>query len=1512
MATSFLDPSKHDDIFKEASEKYGVPFEILKSIAYKESSYDTDAEGDLNLANTPLGSSAGLFQFRYGTGVDVGLVDPKTGKDDRKDPRKASFAAAKMLKDNQDYFKGNLRLAIEAHNTGRGNAGKSNQGKQYATSVFKFATEPELVKAYSNYDPKKIEVAQVKEEEEVDPKIKEWFYKNKERLEKEEKEIQPKEPTLQDTKLDLTDKPEFYKDIPVKDMPRIDPNKVEDIQLVVNKHTLGPKPVTEEQARDLTSDTNFNIMRNYLIRRLGIKDNPFLSLEFINKEATRDQVKDLFLSHMRKTEFNTTFGGVPELSYLYQASNEDVLVAAKAHELYDAIPNFYDKDSFIEGVDSFFTGIGRMFTDPTAYIGLGVGTFFKYKLARQGIKEALKLRLKEAVKEKGLKKGEKLAKEEVLKIRKEVVKERVGQKKKAILYGGAAEAAVGVGMESIAQDIDIKLKRTTGLIDLANAKEKNIITKEEFEEAKADLILNTQKDKEMLGFAALVSGVFGMVGAGQQAVGLKNLVNRKFITKEDQVGALTKYKMQLAEKRKTMDDIVTDVDFDRAAKAYTTLINQTDFNNTKFALTKDQVKLFDSKIIKEKFEKGFFTIDKPTTLTELKQIDKDIKIDEGLVETLKVKDADIKKAMAVSFEVLTNDVERFRIPLSQFLNGEKKVSSVLKEVASEVAEGNIDSNILASALGRAGIDESDLAKMGMVNPTELADGFNNLNFVAKGLRKAITLDPELQKVYDLKYVNMERDKTSSFVGAGLHFIKRMERESKALVVSSIGTTIRNIYGTTIGVSLDTAARVLDAGIFTGGKIISSAIDGRYNDVGYVKGFGGDMADFFDESMQTFANFYNQSLFTAPFNQQARTKIANQFDLVLSHDHVQRNLLLTSMQETGTHSLSRFSRFVNGFNLAQDAFFRRGTFVNSVRRQLKQNGLNLEDLLAQGRKVPIGIIQNATDEALEGTFSKVPKVTGVKKAQDAFSSVEDTGNFLGKQFINIFETIPFSTLAVTFPRFMVNSLAFQYRYSIFQFGKAGQEAFNGFAEATFRKKQLIKQLENNVELERRTKLPRTDPDALTEFQMIKHPDWTGEKGGTNDIKRALRMQDQKVAEAYRASSLALARGAVGTSMLYAAYKYRETFGEDTAGEYYNLKLPGGGTMDTRAIFPIAPFLAISDFLYKYNTKQKLPETIEIAKAVTGMKLQGGAISNFPLLDELANMTKEDLLNSDKVFKVIGDGVANLLGRAFQPFQPIVAYGDMISSDSENLAAAKDPKVVDSTGVAVVAERAYKRLLLRVGGTTSETFFDIADTVTFGVPSKIKEAIQQIAPFELVSKGDLPKNLRKFDYGPNSRPGEFFNLLKGFREVPRINEVEREFRNLDVNIWSTYQFSGDEKFDRLLIEKSLNYMVGTGNFMNNVIQDRNYRKLDKGQRALILKTHLSKLISYCRKEAMADISNGDEEKFKQFAKLQFNKFDKDIANEMIKQFNRFEPKPFNKNDSRDIIKIFEYESRIYDVN
>ena len=99
---------------------------------------------------------------------------------------------------------------------------------------------------------------------------------------------------------------------------------------------------------------------------------------------------------MIKTEFNTSFGGVPELAYLYNASNRDVLFAAKAHELYEAIPNFWEKDTFAEGVESFGVGFARAFTDPSSWLGVGVGTFVKYKLARQGIKEALQRRIKEA------------------------------------------------------------------------------------------------------------------------------------------------------------------------------------------------------------------------------------------------------------------------------------------------------------------------------------------------------------------------------------------------------------------------------------------------------------------------------------------------------------------------------------------------------------------------------------------------------------------------------------------------------------------------------------------------------------------------------------------------------------------------------------------------------------------------------------------------------------------------------------------------------------------------------------------------------------------------------------------------------------------------------------------------------------------------------------------------------------------------------------------------------------
>lgn len=1551
---NIFDPTPYDEDFEEAAKKYGIPSDILKSIAHKESTFNPDAEGDKDLANTPLGSSAGMFQFRRGTGQDYGLVDPKTGRDDRKDPKLSANAAAKKLSDDLQYFKGDLRLAIEAFNGGRGNAGKSDQTFNYASDIFSKAIQTNFYKNKQQVSqaPSTVQDQTEKLEESEESKntkkeldaIKDFYKQNN--IDYKYADTTPKDTA-----------PDYTKDVPVDQVHKVDPRSIEDIQYVFTDHKVKPKPITKEQARDLTSDNNFNTMRNYLIGRLGVRDNPFLKLEFANDEATREKVADLFLSHMRKTEFNTSFGGVPELAYLYNASNRDVLFAAKAHELYEAIPNFWEKDTFAEGVESFGVGFARAFTDPSSWLGVGVGTFVKYKLARQGIKEALKIRLKAARKDLGLKKGEKLSKEKVDSIRDAVVKEKKGAKIKGIVAGAGVEGAVGIGMSAVEQNIDIKLQRTVGNAEILRKQQAGIITKEEANVEKAQLIVDTKVSKGEMAAMGIVSAGLGSIGAAAQIVSFKGL-KPQLITEEDAVGSLTKYKVTLAERAKDLERrsklpvdhpdykpyIPMDVNMEKVAASYASLINQTDFKTVSFNLTEEQLKLLDSKKINKQIDdlkkdptlyNKLINVEKTkdgkgfkysTTLRDLEKIDpllKDLKTKQGavvsnlktkgIIDAAKIETDAVKKSLAVAFNVLTNSEGKYLESISGFIHKKQQIGDVLTTVAQDIGKGKIDATVLSRSLSQAGIDEKDLVKM-RVDTSELARNFNFSKQIADGVRSAVTLDPELQKIYDLKYAKDINNKQVSFVGAGLEFIKRGERETKALVVASIGTTIRNIYGTTIGITLDSAARILDAGLYTGVKIFKSTVDGRYSNIGYGKGIMSDGAAMIQEQGLALSHFAQQNMLFAPFNLNKRQAISNQFDLILKDDYAQRNLLLTSLQEVGEHSLSKFSRTANAFNLAQDAFFRRGIFVQSVKRQLMRAGMDVEDLLAQNRKVPIDIIKTATDEALEGTFSKVPKIGSedLKNLDVNFKSGEHVGNYLGKVFINTMEKIPFSTLAITFPRFMVNAAAFQYRYSIMQPLKSGQKFYDGFYNATIAKKRKLKQFEENAELERRNKLDPSDPDYIKDGYEA-DPKSGYHKGIIlKDKERIMRIHDEATAMAYQEATLAMARGTAGVGMLYGALEYRRSFGEDTAGEFYNLKVPGGGTIDTRAIFPIAPFLAIADFVYKYETSGKQPDTKEILKAVTGLKLAGGGQANFPLLDDLVTMTKEDLLNSDKVYKMLGDGLANIVGRVVQPFQPFISFADLVSEDAEQFAKARDPKTLDSTGSQIILERAYKRLLLRAGGALSETFFDIADTASFGLANYAKQALEEAAPHLAVSKRDLPKALNKFSDRSPSRPGEFFNLIQGFREVPRIGQVEREFRRLEVNIWSTYQLSGDEKLDREIIIESLNSMVGDSSFIKGIIDDDLYKKSSDLQRAYHLKQNLSLIVTEARKKALANLADGNEDQLIRFANRQLRSMDKDLKKLMIQAFNKDRGEKFDKNNKRHIMDLFEYEHKAFMVS
>lgn len=117
-------------IFEDALNKYNMPME-LKYLPVIESALNTGAV-------SPVGA-AGLWQFMPSTGKMYGL-EVNTLVDERRDPLKASYAAARFIKDLYNIY-GDWHLAIAAYNCGPGNVNKAirrSGGKRDFWSIYPY------------------------------------------------------------------------------------------------------------------------------------------------------------------------------------------------------------------------------------------------------------------------------------------------------------------------------------------------------------------------------------------------------------------------------------------------------------------------------------------------------------------------------------------------------------------------------------------------------------------------------------------------------------------------------------------------------------------------------------------------------------------------------------------------------------------------------------------------------------------------------------------------------------------------------------------------------------------------------------------------------------------------------------------------------------------------------------------------------------------------------------------------------------------------------------------------------------------------------------------------------------------------------------------------------------------------------------------------------------------------------------------------------------------------------
>ncbi len=98
-----------DGIFKEASNKYGVPVNLLKAVAKAESNFNAKAESHAG--------AQGVMQLMPSTSKSLGVTDPF-------DAYQNIMGGAKLLSQFINKYDGNTSLALAAYNAGPGNVAK--------------------------------------------------------------------------------------------------------------------------------------------------------------------------------------------------------------------------------------------------------------------------------------------------------------------------------------------------------------------------------------------------------------------------------------------------------------------------------------------------------------------------------------------------------------------------------------------------------------------------------------------------------------------------------------------------------------------------------------------------------------------------------------------------------------------------------------------------------------------------------------------------------------------------------------------------------------------------------------------------------------------------------------------------------------------------------------------------------------------------------------------------------------------------------------------------------------------------------------------------------------------------------------------------------------------------------------------------------------------------------------------------------------------------------------------
>jgi len=390
---------------------------------------------------------------------------------------------------------------------------------------------------------------------------------------------------------------------------------------------------------------------------------------------------------------------------------------------------------------------------------------------------------------------------------------------------------------------------------------------------------------------------------------------------------------------------------------------------------------------------------------------------------------------------------------------------------------------------------------------------------------------------------------------------------------------------------------------------------------------------------------------------------------------------------------------------------------------------------------------------------------------SFKRGKGRSEHLAASFIDFVETVPAGTVLFPFARFMANSIAFQFQYSP---ANTAMAAMNMVSTAT---------------------------------------------------ANMFRKEKDKAKLDYAGLSQAFSRGAVGTAALYAAIKIRS---EQQENPYWKLTI-GDSDIDTRPLFPIAPYMLLADLIIKTGgfedeevkavikdglTEGSAPLGIkEIAEGIAGLNMR--STGQLPMFDALFGLAQKDetggYFGEDKV----GTAVGEFMSAYFKtPFVGTNFVKDLMASFDQTEAVIRDTKAgVEGLGF---QERA---------------------TSSFG------ESFKQVLPVAgQQALGLEPAPVRNFALrkGPAFRQNTLAKQTLGTRMELPPTEIEREMNALGLPEWQTFRPSGDRVADSYTRYAHSKHALGV---IRGIMTSDMYKDMSRGERSVLM----NNVISATKKEA-----------------------------------------------------------------